>query len=264
MLAARLNGYVSASDGIRARGRRHFGAHRMAGFRRAPSRSAFRVLPPARGAWGRSGIDTSSGAGRRLAGGGRRAGRPTNSRRSAPGRCGCIRGLGAREPLIQGASGRALGLMRDLGVPGSWIPSDPSKLWIDWDRPPTPSTSRRGRARRGYAAPSSDRTENGSISTLNRLNPFGGKLRPGGELLVKERVAQVRAREAARAREVGRVESAAVRPRPQSRRDGDESAGADAPHRGPGNRSTRWAARRRQPSSHSRRPAGHSRNSRCS
>ena len=104
--------------------------------------------------------------------------------------------LGAGNRWYKVRVGAHYGLMQDVGVPGFVDPADPSKLWIDWDRAykeHTEAWDREARVRRAV----SDRTENAFDRTLNRLNPFGGKLRPEDELLVKERVAQVRAREAA-------------------------------------------------------------------
>ena len=110
-----------------------------------------------------------------------RAGRRTNSRRSATGRCGCDPGaLGAGNRWYKVRVGPHYGLMQDVGVPGFVDPADPSKLWIDWDRAykeHTEAWDREARVRRAV----SDRTENAFDRTLDRLNPFGGKLRPEDE-----------------------------------------------------------------------------------
>lgn len=92
--------------------------------------------------------------------------------------------------------GAHYGLMKDVGVPGFVDPGDPSKLWIDWDRAYSEHTEaweREARIRRAV----SERTDNKFDSTLNRLNPFAGKLRPEDEQLVQARVAQEQARTAA-------------------------------------------------------------------
>ncbi len=92
--------------------------------------------------------------------------------------------------------GAHYGLMKDVGVPGFVDPGDPSKLWIDWDRAydeHTKAWEREARIRRAV----SERTDNKFDSTLNRLNPFAGKMRPEDEQLVEERVAQEQARAAA-------------------------------------------------------------------
>ena len=91
--------------------------------------------------------------------------------------------------------GAHYGLMKDVGVPGFVDPGDPAKLWIDWDRAYTEHTEawdREARIRRAV----SERTENRFDSTFHKLNPFAGKLKPGEEHLVEERVAQHQAREA--------------------------------------------------------------------
>ncbi len=92
--------------------------------------------------------------------------------------------------------GAHYGLMKDVGVPGFVDPSDPSKLWIDWDRAYDEHTEAWGREARVRRAVS-ERTENKFDSTLSRLNPFAGKLRPGEEQLVEERVAREQERAAA-------------------------------------------------------------------
>ena len=75
-------------------------------------------------------------------------------------------------------------------------PSDPAKLWIDWDAAyaeHVPAWEREARVRREAA-----RRSGALEGTLERLgNPLAGKLRPGEEALVEERLA----RDAARARE---------------------------------------------------------------
>jgi hypothetical protein len=88
------------------------------------------------------------------------------------------------------------GLMRDVGVPGFVDPSDPSKLWIDWDaayKEHVDAWEREARVRRAV----SERTTGKLESTLDRLgNPFAGKLRPEEERLVEERIAREKARTA--------------------------------------------------------------------
>ena len=91
--------------------------------------------------------------------------------------------------------GAHYGLMKDVGVPGFVDPGEPSKLWIDWDRAYTEHTEaweREARIRRAV----SERTESKFDSTFHRLNPFAGKLKPGEEQRVEERVAEHQAREA--------------------------------------------------------------------
>ena len=88
------------------------------------------------------------------------------------------------------------GLMSDLGVPGVVDPGDPARLWIDWDAAyaeHVPAWEVEARVRREAA-----RRSGALEGTLERLgNPLAGKLRPGEEALVDERLA----RDAARARE---------------------------------------------------------------
>jgi hypothetical protein len=92
--------------------------------------------------------------------------------------------------------GAHYGLMKDVGVPGVVDPGDPSRLWVDWDRAydeHTEAWEREARIRRAV----SERTENTFDATLSRLNPFAGKLKPGEEQLVEERVTREQERAAA-------------------------------------------------------------------
>jgi hypothetical protein len=92
--------------------------------------------------------------------------------------------------------GAHYGLMKDVGVPGFVDPGDASKLWVDWDRAyaeHTEAWEREARIRRAV----SERTENRVDAALSRLNPFAGKLKPGEEQLVEERVAREQKRAAA-------------------------------------------------------------------
>ena len=227
-------------------------ARRRAGCRRARSRSAtastttLRRSPASRCST-RAGGSACSGAWTWT------AGRRTSSKRSARGRCGCDRvRLGHGNRWYKVRVGAHYGLMKDVGVPGFVDPGRPVKLWIDWDGrydEHTEAWEREARIRRAV----SERTDNKFDSTLNRLNPFAGKLRPEDE-------ASRARRRASRSPTDPIARDSPPRPHAADGRVGR----AHAPHRGARTGSTRSAARRKAPSSRARTPAGRSRTSRSS
>jgi hypothetical protein len=79
------------------------------------------------------------------------------------------------------------GLMKSVGVRGFVDPSDPAKLWIDWDasyKEHTPAWEREARVRR-----ETEIRKGGIDGALGRIsNPLAGKLRPEEEALVQERL----------------------------------------------------------------------------
>ncbi len=88
------------------------------------------------------------------------------------------------------------GLMKDLGVPCLVDPSDPSKIWIDWDAAydeHVPAWEREARVRREV-----ERRKGGIDGALARIgNPLVGKLRPEDEEHVQQAIANGSARERA-------------------------------------------------------------------
>ena len=81
------------------------------------------------------------------------------------------------------------GLMKSVGVRGFVDPNDPAKLWIDWDASydeHVPAWEQEARVRREV-----DIRRGGFDAALRRIpNPLaGGRLQPGDERLVEERLA---------------------------------------------------------------------------
>jgi hypothetical protein len=86
------------------------------------------------------------------------------------------------------------GLMKEIGVPCTVNPQDPSEIWIDWDRAfaeHEPVWGREARVRR-----EADRRAGGIDAVLSRFgNPLVGKLRPEDEPYVERELARRRALE---------------------------------------------------------------------
>jgi hypothetical protein len=87
----------------------------------------------------------------------------------------------------------AYGLMRDVGVPCSVNPGDPSEIWIDWDaayKEHEVAWEREARVRREVM-----RQEGGIDAVLSRIpNPLVGKARPEDSELAAERLEATRSK----------------------------------------------------------------------